>query len=421
MDRQQRLTRPQVIARLRANAAARGFVSFATLDPDDKLVLRSIPLYFPGLAAAREAAGVLGPPHKKGGRKTGPKPGTPSPQRRVRTWSWRRVLDELRALHRARKSTRLEELLTLGKASLVAAARMFAGGLRRARKAAGIPPEPRKASPPLGWTRERLVRAIARRSRAGESLASTRVPQALYGAARRTFGSWAKALSAAGVDPIDGRAHTKYTHDVIVEKLRDAAARGSDLRYEQVRRIVDMKAIHREFGTLVAAIRAAGLHGVLERRKHRGTKWDRARVLDELRVRAARGVYTMNPGLRRAAQLYAGGSYEARLAAGTLRPARTRPPRRYRTEPQPRSWTRQRLIDTLRERAAMGKHTLTSSLYRAARAQFGSTQSARVAAGVPEPIDLRAAVRKRQLRAFQKRHAGAARRRRGSVREASHC
>lgn len=288
----------------------------------------------------------------------------------------------------------------------------FAGGLRRARKSAGIPREPRKASVPSGWSREHLVRMIAQRSRAGESLAATRVPQALYGAARRAFGSWAKALSATGLDTITERAYTKYTGTVILKMLRDAAARGSDLRYEQVRGIIDMKAIHREFGTLGNAIRAAGLRGVLEGRKHGALKWNRARVLDELRARAARGDYTMNPGLRRAAQLYAGGSHEARVAAGTLRPARARPTGGNRTERQPRWWTCERLIEVLRKRASMGTHTLTSSMYRAARIQFGSTQAARAAAGVPDPTDLRAAERKRELRAFQKRHARAAKRRR---------
>jgi len=56
-----RLSRTQVLARMRAHAKAHGTVSTQSLYAHDRIVLRSIPLYFVGISAAREAAGVSGP------------------------------------------------------------------------------------------------------------------------------------------------------------------------------------------------------------------------------------------------------------------------------------------------------------------------------------------------------------------------
>ncbi len=313
-----------MLARLRRHAGAMGFISHATLAGRDNLLLRSIPLHFAGLSAARQAAGVAGPPYRKPSRKTGPKPGTKSSTPRTITWSRERVLDELRRIGRAGRSTALRDLMAAGRTTLVRAASVFAGGLRNARRLAGVEAPRRRGSKKHTWTREMIVPAIRARHRARKSLAASRVPQNLYGASRRHYGSWRVALAAADIDPSTVRAGIKYTKQVIIERLRRAARSGSDLLSTSLAKVVDLKAVRREFGRLELAIRAAGLIEVLQRRRHGGRKWDGARVIEVLRERAARGVHTFTPGLRRAVQVYLGGAREARIAAGVPDPASIR-------------------------------------------------------------------------------------------------
>jgi len=331
MEKQTRLTRSQVISRLREHSSAHGFVSSVSLDAHDKIVLRSIPLHFPGLSAARHAAGVPGPPYQKPRRKTGPKAGSKPARARPRTWSRQRVLEELRRLDRSGRSTTLQDLLAGGLSTLIRAAYVYAGGLRRARRAAGIAQPTRRATKRSTWTEETIIPTIRTRRRQGLSLAATRVPQGLYSAARRHYGSWRAALTAAGIDATSVRVATKkYTKELIIERLRAAANNGSDLRATSLAKRIDLKAVRREFGPLEHALRAAGLTDHLRKRRHAGSKWTRQRVIDKLRERAARGVHTFTPGLRRVVQIYFGGAHEARAAAGVPDPVDLRMAQRRR-------------------------------------------------------------------------------------------
>ena len=328
-----RLTRSQVIQRLRDHAAEHGFVSQITLHDHDRILRRSIPLHFVGLDAARHAAQVPGPPYAKGGAKRGPKAGTKMRGRRRIKWTRQSVLETLRRLHHSGRSTRLDDLIQSGLAVLVESATIHVGGLKKARALAGIPqPVRRTGRTKLDWwTKAEIITAIRSRLKRNLSLATTQVPQTLYRAARHRFGSWPKALDALGIDPREARAtNRKYTKDEIVRRLRQAARKGSDLRAVSLRGIVDHKAIHREFGTLANAIHAAGLDPHLMRRKHGLQKWDRDRV-----------------------------------------------------------------IAMLRERAARGEHSLGSNQYNLVLAYFGSTEAARAAAGVPSPQDLRREAKRR--------------------------
>nr|MBA3502125.1 hypothetical protein [Deltaproteobacteria bacterium] len=243
MEKQIRLTRSQVIARLRAHAAKHGFASFESLDAQDKLVLRCIPLYFAGLVAARHVAGVEGPPHRKSGRKTGPKPGGKPTYVRKRAWSRKRVIDELRRLHREGQSTGWRDLTAHGHSNLIHAAQLYAGGLARARRAAGVSTVTRKRAGKNTWSKQSVLDAIRARHRAGQSLAATHVPQDLYTAARSHLGSWAGALAALDIDAETVRAK-KYTKEVIIDRLQRAARDGNDLRAKSLARVLDLKAVH---------------------------------------------------------------------------------------------------------------------------------------------------------------------------------
>jgi hypothetical protein len=335
MERLPRLTRSQLIERLREHAARHGHVSIVSLHAHDRVALRSIPLHFVGLDAARHAAGVSGPPFHLTGAKRGPTPGGKPPPPNVRVWTRRRVLAELRRLDRAGVSTRWDDLIDAGHLTLVQAATEYADGLAQARAAAGIAKPPPRWSKRDTWTPAKVLAAIRARRRQKASLAGSHVPQALYRAARWHFGSWPEALAALGIDARAVRATKRtYTKDEIIRRLQRAARDGSDLRYEHVKRLVDMKAVHREFGTLPAAICAAGLDKHLMRRAHGRQKWTREIVIETLRERAKRGEHRLTSGLNRVVQLYFGGVEAARVAAGVPSPVDLRRAARQQRRPR---------------------------------------------------------------------------------------
>ncbi len=115
-----------------------------------------------------------------------------------RRWTEREILDALGDLFARGVPITVRGLVEAGQHRLAHAVNHF-GGLRRARRLAGLPP-PRKQ-----WRRNTtdaptVLREIKRRDQHGEPLASSRVPQPLRYAAERHFGSWRAAVAAAGID-----------------------------------------------------------------------------------------------------------------------------------------------------------------------------------------------------------------------------
>lgn len=324
MDRYPRLTRTQLIAALRAHARAHRFVSTASLHAHDPIALRSLPLHFVGINAARQAAKVPGPPYQKPRKKTGPKAGTIA-GRRTKKWSRERVLDELRRLYRSGVRLTPADITNAGHSSLIRAAVEHVGGLRRARELAELPSPARRIATKR-WSEQEIIAAIRTRARRRLPLAAPQVPQGLVSAARWRFGTWRAALEAVGIDPEVARVRraTKYTRQAIIDILRREVRAGSELRAVQLAKVLKLEFVRREFGTLRGAISAAGLEHVLESRKHGLQKWTRERVIETLTARARRGEYGLTPGLNRVVQLYFGGAEAARKAAGVPSPAEAR-------------------------------------------------------------------------------------------------
>ncbi len=316
MRRAPRLTRAQVVSRLRAHARAHGFVTLSSLAKHDPDVHRSVPLFFPGIDAARAAAAVQGAPFVKRRAKTGPKPGTSASKVRPVQWTKEHIIDELKRIDSAGHSTQVGALITAGYGTLVRTAQEKFGGLRRAREIAGIAAPKRHQVRKSTWTQTRVVELIRQHTREGESTESSRVPSPLYSAARRMFGSWRKALVAAGIEYSTLRKPTKFTRANIVARLQQAARAGVDLRAKSIAKIVNLRAITREFGTLRNALRSVGIDKYLAKRSHGGKRWSPTRVVEVLRERAARGESSTPPTLQRAMQKYFGGASAARLAAG---------------------------------------------------------------------------------------------------------
>lgn len=357
MQRQPRLSRKEVVARLRALGAQQGALSLRWVEANDRQLVRSLRLHFSTFAQACRAARVEVAGRQR--RASGPS------GRAV--WSKDRVVGELGRLADGGASTGWAELMVAEQAALVRAATVHAGGLEKARAAAGIEPSlrPARGPGPGHWDPATIVAAIQARARDGETLASSRAPQPLVAAARWHFASWDAALAAAGVDPGAVRLQRgRYTRDDIVAVIRGMAGEGIAVRPSTLRARVKLDSVRKLFGSVDAAVRAAGIEQVVT---HGNQKWSRDRVIEELKARAARGEDKLSRGLARAVQLYFGGAHRARAAAGLPQLAR-------------RAWTQEALIDELRRRARRGESCRTLS--RACKRLFGSVAAAREAAAV---------------------------------------
>lgn len=114
-------------------------------------------------------------------------------------WSPPRILAAIRAMARRRRPPCRAELRSRF-GSLMQAARRTYGSWPKAVVVAGVDPAKFRCISP--WTRERIVEVILTRALKNEALNSTAVrPKSLVEAGIRNFGNWASALAAAGLDP----------------------------------------------------------------------------------------------------------------------------------------------------------------------------------------------------------------------------
>jgi hypothetical protein len=114
-------------------------------------------------------------------------------------WPPGKILSIIRTMSRRRRQLRPGELKERH-SSLMHAARRCFGSWSKAVIAAGVDPlKLRRIAP---WTKERILEAILTRALNNEPLGGRIVrPRSLADAGGRVFGSWALALAAAGLDP----------------------------------------------------------------------------------------------------------------------------------------------------------------------------------------------------------------------------
>jgi hypothetical protein len=114
-------------------------------------------------------------------------------------WPPGKILSIIRSLSRRRRPLRRDELQERY-GQLIAAARRIFGSWSKAVIAAGVDPlKLRRVAP---WSRERIIEAILKRALNSEPLGrQTTRPRSLADAGARVFGDWGSALLAAGIDP----------------------------------------------------------------------------------------------------------------------------------------------------------------------------------------------------------------------------
>lgn len=204
------------------------------------------------------------------------------PPRQV--WSRKRVIDEIKALHRAGQHLSCVAVIKAGRNDLVVAANRYAGSWARARELAGIRFERHRPRTAQAWDAAGVVEAITERHRRGQTLASSKVPRALISAAGRIFGSWRDAIEAAGLDYDAIVLARRYGDDELLDWLRHLArTRPRMTLFDLDKHGEHAVACRRRWGSYEAAATAAGIVGWPIRKRHRAMS--RAEVVRALQAR----------------------------------------------------------------------------------------------------------------------------------------
>lgn len=245
--------------------ARRGLIKFNDLDA---AMRRAVLLHWGSMARAREDLGLR----------------RPEPPRQV--WSRKRVIDEMRALHRSGQHMSCLAVIKAGRNDLVVAANRYVGSWARARALADIRFERHRPRTTQAWDAASVVDAITTRHRRGQTLASSKVPRALISAANRIFGSWRDAIEAAGLDYDAIVLARRYGDDEILDWLRHLArTRPRMTLFDLDKHGEHAVACRRRWGSYEAAALAAGITGWPVRLRHRAMS--RAEVIRALRARHA--------------------------------------------------------------------------------------------------------------------------------------
>ncbi len=206
------------------------------------------------------------------------------PPRQV--WSRKRVIDEIKALHRAGQHMSCSAMIDAGRNDLVVAANRYAGSWARARKLAGIHFKRRQPRAAQAWDTTGVIDAINERHALDQTLASSKVPRALISAANRIFGSWRDAIEAAGLDYDEIVLSRRYDDDELLDWLRRLARTRPGMTLFDLDKYGEHAVVcRRRWGSYEAAAAAAGIVGWPVRVRHRAMS--RAEVLRVLRKRRA--------------------------------------------------------------------------------------------------------------------------------------
>jgi hypothetical protein len=312
--------------------------------------------HFGSLKAARAAAAVDAPlPHNL-------------------RWTRDKVIVELQRLHRRGVRLTNKGLAKAGARGLTNAARSWCGGLPRARRLARVPEPPPTIIERRSWDEETVIAEILELYRAGESLASTKAPPKLVCAGVYWFGGWRDAVETAGLDYDRVRLlRSPYTRDELIEMLRALARRRPQASLRDLWDHRANEAWKREFGSVEAAARAAGLRGWPQRKLR--PPLSRKQIGSALRKRYREGRTLQAAAVAREhPHLYTSavrrfGSWRAALI-GRL-PARAQAQLR-------KHWTKAKVLRELRTRKRAGKSMNAShirrddlSLYVAAKRLLG--------------------------------------------------
>jgi hypothetical protein len=309
-------------------------------------------------------------------------------------WDRQRIAGELKRLHRDGQDICSRQLRE-SHPQLHSAAIHHFGSYRAAIEAAGIDYADVSHIPARHWSREAIIEELQRRR--GQPLhqaAMERSDPALVMAAYRYFGSYRRAIEAAGMDykAIRARARRIWNTRRIIAELRRAGRDGAGVWQGAIKRNRPslLRAAQRYFGSYQRAARAAGFDAAALRPPP-FRRWSPPNVIAELR-RMHREREPLNPTYLRKEHPYLFrvcarrfGCYRKAVAAAGIEydaVARTL------GKPMPR----EQVIARLRSLSERGKDLRYNAVARseprlldAARRRFGTYRDAVEAAGIPYP------------------------------------
>jgi hypothetical protein len=190
-----------------------------------------------------------------------------------RRWSEQRVVKALLDLDRRGVPISQRGLVEAGEHELVQAINHF-GGLRRARRVAGLPPPTRRWTPGQQGPAD-VIAEIQRRHGEQEPLASSQVPLGLQYAGQRAFGSWRAAIAAAGLDYDAIRLTREYSDADLLEHVRTLARERPHISLSELGKHSLASTLRERFGSLEAAAQRAGCHGWPLRRRRSNSAYDK--------------------------------------------------------------------------------------------------------------------------------------------------
>lgn len=174
--------------------------------------------------------------------------------------------------------------------SLVSAAAYHFGSYRKACEKAGIDYAEVTRRP--RWSKPRIIRLLKTAYRAGEDLhwsaVTTRKDElgraAFASLQPRLFGSWDRALHAAGLDAGEISRYRTWDRASIIADLKQLSADEEELNSGAIQK--EDPGLHaaavRHFGTYDAALKASGINPTGVRRRR---SWSKDEVLKELKAR----------------------------------------------------------------------------------------------------------------------------------------
>ena len=212
-------------------------------------------------------------------------------------WNHNSILHWIIERHSKGESVRAKESFASDRTMRHAAVKAF-GSWTGALSAAGIRlPHQKGAST---WSPKKVLSAIQRASVKPKSLCYSNMRKrrkSLLAAGEKYFGSWRKALIAAGIDPLSARLTRRWDRESVIEAILDRVVKNEPLAVTKVspRSLGDWGT--RLFGSWSDALQAAGLdpnqyvsvRSTTVLKSNRSQKWSRARVASELRCRVREG------------------------------------------------------------------------------------------------------------------------------------